>query len=129
MKIEILYLDGCPNHRPAVERIQTILREEGISASVSEIEIRDQEAAMELGFPGSPTIRVDGLDIEPAFRAIGDFRLPFQAHRTFPRTTPQASLHFSNFDLFLRLIGNSFKDFNLRATLTGNKYQAFSGTT
>ena len=70
MKIEVLYLDGCPHHRPAVERIQTILQEEGITASVSEIEIRDQEAAMELGFPGSPTIRVDGVDIEPAFRGV-----------------------------------------------------------
>jgi hypothetical protein len=31
MKIEVLYFDGCPNHRPAVERVRQVLAEEGLS--------------------------------------------------------------------------------------------------
>src|SRR5229473_4118439 len=68
MKVEILYFEGCPNHRPASERVLGVIREEGISASVTEIEVPDQAAAKEFGFLGSPTIRVNGVDIEPASR-------------------------------------------------------------
>ena len=68
MKIEVLYLDGCPNHRPALERVQQILRQEGISAGVLEIEVENEKAAKARGFFGSPTIRVNGLDVEPAAR-------------------------------------------------------------
>ena len=35
MEIEVLYFDGCPNHSLAVERINEVLKEERISASVS----------------------------------------------------------------------------------------------
>ena len=34
MKIEVLYFEGCPNHKPAIERIRELLREESISAEV-----------------------------------------------------------------------------------------------
>jgi hypothetical protein len=65
MKIEILYFEGCANHRPVIERVQRILCDESISAEISEIEIRDEIAAQAAGFVGSPTIRVNGHDIDP----------------------------------------------------------------
>ena len=68
MKVEILYFEGCPNHKPASERVLSVIREEGISANVTEIKIPDQAAAKEFDFLGSPTIRVNGVDIEPASR-------------------------------------------------------------
>jgi hypothetical protein len=37
----------------------------GGNAEVRVIEIPDQQAAEQTRFPGSPTIRVDGRDIEP----------------------------------------------------------------
>ena len=73
MKVEILYLDGCPNHRPAVERIREILAEGGISASLAEVNVPDLPAARRMGFLGSPTIRVNGLDVEPAARSVRDY--------------------------------------------------------
>ena len=33
-----------------------------------EVEVKDMIAAQRIGFPGSPTIRVDGQDIEPGAR-------------------------------------------------------------
>jgi len=68
MKIDILYIEGCPNHKPASERVRAVLRDAGISADVNEIEIADEAAAKKFGFPGSPTIRVDGVDVDPAMR-------------------------------------------------------------
>lgn|SRR5258708_772515 len=65
MTVEVLYFEGCPNHQPAVERVQAILREEGISSQISQVEVPDSETARQLRFLGSPSIRVNGVDVEP----------------------------------------------------------------
>lgn len=72
MKIEVLYFEGCPNHAPAVDRLKTVLRQAGLTTAVSEIEVIDDSAAKTLNFFGSPTIRVNGLDIEPDSRGTTD---------------------------------------------------------
>lgn len=72
MKIEVLYFDGCPNHMPTAQRVRAIVKQEGVSAEVTEIEVKDESEARALAFPGSPTIRVDGLDVEPALRGSAD---------------------------------------------------------
>ena len=68
MKLEILYLPGCPNHEPAVRRIRDVASREGLAAEILEIDVTDEGMATALGFLGSPTIRINGLDIEPAAR-------------------------------------------------------------
>jgi hypothetical protein len=70
MRIEVLFLEGCPNYLPAVDRLRTVLREEGLPAEVAAIEVKDESAARALKFFGSPTIRVNGLDIEVDSRDI-----------------------------------------------------------
>ena len=70
MRIEVLFFDGCPNYSPAVDRLRTVLATEGLHAEVIEIEVRDESAARELKFFGSPTIRVNGLDIETSWRQV-----------------------------------------------------------
>jgi len=72
MKIEILYFEGCPNYLPTVERIRTVLTREGLPAEVVEIEVKDDSAAKALKFFGSPTIRVNGLDIEARSRDLSE---------------------------------------------------------
>ena len=72
MKIEVLYFEGCFNHAPAVDRLKTVLRQAGLVTEVSEIEVTDELAAKTLRFFGSPTIRVNGLDIEPDSRNVKD---------------------------------------------------------
>jgi copper chaperone CopZ len=73
MKIEVLYFEGCPNHSVAVERIEEILREEGIAAEVSGVNIRDASTAEGVGFLGSPSIRVNGVDVEPEARSVREY--------------------------------------------------------
>jgi hypothetical protein len=73
MKVEVLYFEGCPNHTPAVIRVREILREEGISAEALEVNVSDAGIAQEIGFLGSPSIRVNGLDVELAARSARDY--------------------------------------------------------
>ena len=69
MKVEVLYIDGCPNHRPVVERVKKVLHQERIFVPLTEIEIHDEAEAKRTGFLGSPTIRINGVDVDPKFRA------------------------------------------------------------
>jgi hypothetical protein len=62
MRVELLYWEGCPSYPEARELLDEVL------AGRAEIEMREvttQEEASTLRFPGSPTIRVDGRDIDP----------------------------------------------------------------
>jgi hypothetical protein len=65
MKVELLYWEGCPSHPEARALLQEVLAEHGIDAELETREVRTQEEAVALAFPGSPTIRVDGRDVDP----------------------------------------------------------------
>ena len=65
MKIEVLYVPGCPNHKPAVEAVTNVLALESFETEISEVPVRSEGEAHALRFPGSPTIRINGGDIEP----------------------------------------------------------------
>jgi hypothetical protein len=73
VKVEILYFSGCPNHVPALERVREVLRQEETTADLFEIEVKDVATAEIFGFLGSPSVRVDGQDIEPAVRGNNGF--------------------------------------------------------
>lgn len=64
MFIEVLFVPGCPNHKPAVERLRQVLYAQAISAPIQEISVPDELTARSLKFPGSPTIRINGRDVE-----------------------------------------------------------------
>lgn len=69
MKVEILYFAGCPHREATLERTLQVLSALGVEAQVSELEVRDGADAARLRFPGSPTVRIDGADIEPGAEA------------------------------------------------------------
>jgi hypothetical protein len=66
MTVELLWWEGCPSHPTALAELEGILREEGVAAVVTRVEIEDDEQARRERFPGSPTIRINGEDIVPA---------------------------------------------------------------
>lgn len=70
MKIDVLYFEDCPNYAPVMDRLRMVLRQEGLAAAISEVEVKDAQSAKALEFFGSPTIRINGLDIEIDSRAI-----------------------------------------------------------
>ena len=73
LKIDVLYFEACPNHLPVVQRIAEVLQEEACDAQVCEVLVPDVEAAQSMSFLGSPTVRINGVDIEPAARNSQDF--------------------------------------------------------
>jgi len=75
MQIEVLYFEDCPNHLPTVERINAVLHEEGCRAELREVLVPDVQTAQRVNFLGSPTVRVNGIDIEPAAADRKDFGL------------------------------------------------------
>ena len=64
MKVEVLYFEGCPNHAPAMGMVRRVLDREKIQAEVRLIEVTDEKAAETVRFLGSPSVRVNGVDIE-----------------------------------------------------------------
>lgn len=74
VRIDFLYWEGCPSHEEALQRLRAVLAEEGIPAEVRVIHVETEEMARALAFPGSPTIRVEGHDVQPQ-TAAADGRL------------------------------------------------------
>ena len=73
--VEILYFDGCPNHEPAVELVERIDRELATGAELRLVNVLDEKEATRLRFLGSPTIRVDGVDVDPSTAERSDYVL------------------------------------------------------
>lgn len=63
MRVELLYFDGCPSWTVAAERLTEALGRLGREDVVVERrQVTTPEQAAELGFVGSPSIRVNGMD-------------------------------------------------------------------
>ena len=65
MKVELFYIADCPNYQEAARMLRDTLREYGFGGEVSEIKVTDSAHAQALAFIGSPSIRIEGKDIEP----------------------------------------------------------------
>lgn len=64
-RIEFLFWQGCPSYPVAMRRLREVMAELEIETPIEEIEVANDEEAERLRFPGSPTIRVNGVDIDP----------------------------------------------------------------
>jgi hypothetical protein len=65
VRFELLYWEGCPSYPEAKELLEQVLDERGIDDPIEMREVVTHEDAVELAFPGSPTIRIDGRDVDP----------------------------------------------------------------
>ena len=88
MRIEFLYWEGCPSHEEALRRLTKVLQEEGVERPVEVIRVETDEDAQRLRFPGSPTIRFDGVDIQPEGAAHMGSALTCRTYWVNGRPTP-----------------------------------------
>jgi hypothetical protein len=65
VRVSFLYYEDCPSYDLALERLREVMDEEGIPGEVEVVKVETEEQARELRFVGSPTIRVDGQEIDP----------------------------------------------------------------
>lgn len=63
-RVELLVTDECTHVEETRERLAGVLERLAPGAETEEIEVTSAEDARRLDFPGSPTIRVDGRDVE-----------------------------------------------------------------
>lgn len=82
MTIEILYFDGCPNHERLLEHLPRLLERAGVDAEIALHKVLDDEHAQRERFLGSPTIRIDGRDIDPGAAQREDYGLKCRIYRT-----------------------------------------------
>src|SRR5260370_9198772 len=75
MNIEVLYFEGCPNHLPAIELVRETLESLGRQDDIHQVEVHTQADAEAVAFVGSPSIRINGTDIEPWARTARAFGL------------------------------------------------------
>ena len=65
-RIEFLYWEDCPSHPQAWRLLEEVLAEADLEATIERIEVVTDKDAERLQFPGSPTLRVNGVDVDPA---------------------------------------------------------------
>jgi hypothetical protein len=90
VKVELLHWRGCPSTDEARELLDRVLAEQGVDTEVIVHEVRTDDEAAALAFPGSPTIRVDGADVDPA-GATQHARLTCRIYHVDGRASPVPS--------------------------------------
>lgn len=65
IEVKVLYTQGCPALQGTIELIEKTALETGVSIELDKVVVASIEQARELKFLGSPTVHVDGLDIDP----------------------------------------------------------------
>jgi hypothetical protein len=64
-KVELLYWEGCPSHEQALAALREAMDELGLDSGAVEVRhVGTDENAEAEAFVGSPTIRVDGVDVQ-----------------------------------------------------------------
>lgn len=80
--IELLYFDGCPNHAAFLPHLQRLLADSGVDAPVQLVPVTTDEQAQRLRFLGSPSLRVNGQDVDPAAGERSDYGLQCRLYTT-----------------------------------------------
>ena len=81
-RVEILSFEGCPHREAARELVLRIAGDLGVDPEVTLVDVPDAAAAARLRFLGSPTIRVDGRDVEPGAEERGALQHACRVYRT-----------------------------------------------
>ena len=62
--IELFYFDDCPSWERALENLEEAMRLEGVNIPIQKVLVTSSEDAKTKRFLGSPTIRIDGVDLD-----------------------------------------------------------------
>jgi len=73
MRVQVLVSEDCPHRVPTLHLVRDVLQQLNVDSSIDEIAVSNLEQARRLRFLGSPTILIDGLDVEPERRTDTNF--------------------------------------------------------
>jgi hypothetical protein len=64
-QVELLFWEGCPSHPQALAQLREAMAQLGLDPDAVEVrEVDTDERAASEAFVGSPTIRIDGADVQ-----------------------------------------------------------------
>jgi len=69
--VEVLVFDGCPHAEAAIRLAHAVAERIGPGITVERVDVNTPEKALEVGFLGSPSIRVDGRDVDGGSASAG----------------------------------------------------------
>ena len=80
--VELLWFADCPNQATARRMLAEVIAEFAPGTPIRDLDATDPLTAERVRFPGSPTIRVDGRDIDPGFLDSGEYTPRCRLYRT-----------------------------------------------
>lgn len=78
--LEVLYFDGCPSHEQLLPVVRDLAAQHDVE--LSQLRIETVEQAEESRFLGSPSVRVNGVDVEPGAEDRTDFGMKCRIYRS-----------------------------------------------
>jgi hypothetical protein len=104
--IEVLYVQDCPNYPGVLALVERVRADLGLDAELHTTLIVDQAAAEQARFAGSPTVRVDGRDVEPGSEPDTEYTLACRLYRLEHRFAGQPEERWVR-EALLRAAGRS----------------------
>jgi hypothetical protein len=104
--IEVLYVQDCPHYRGTLALVEQVRAELGIDTELRMTLIVDQAAAEQARFPGSPTVRVDGRDVDPGSEPVTESIVGCRLYRLEYRFAGQPEERWIR-EALLRAVGRS----------------------
>lgn len=80
--VELLWFSDCPNYPAARRLLEEVVAQVAPGTPIAEFDATDPVVATRLHFPGSPTIRIDGHDVDPNYLDTGDYAPRCRLYRT-----------------------------------------------
>jgi len=64
LNLEFQYFKGCPNHKKMSDNLEDAIKGSEDKIELTKVLVKDEETAKRVGFRGSPTLLIDGEDLE-----------------------------------------------------------------
>ena len=80
--IEILAREDCPGRGMAIAVVEKVVAETGVPARIEVVDMTSEAQAKERRLPGSPTVRVEGRDVDQHHNGRTEFTLADRVYRT-----------------------------------------------
>ena len=80
--IEVIAREDCPNRGMALVVVERVVDETGIPAAIEIVEVASDEEAETYRALGSPTVLVDGRDVDPEPSLTADYSADDRIYRT-----------------------------------------------
>lgn len=81
-EVELLWFADCANHPAARQMLEEVIGEFAPGTTIQDVDATDPATAARLRFPGSPTIRIDGRDVDPTYVDPEDYTPRCRLYRT-----------------------------------------------